>query len=65
MLSNVNLTREEERRGRERFQTDMCECEGVIPDDNVTGERRGDGGLRFMYVFFNVNSSGGGGGGLV
>lgn len=25
--------------GRERFQTDMCEREGVIPDDNVSRER--------------------------
>ncbi len=57
MLSNVNLSKEKGREGRERFQTDMYECEGVIPNDNVTRER-GKVGLRFMYVFFNVNLSG-------
>lgn len=40
VLSNVNLTKEEEQDGGGRFQTDMCECEGVIPDDNVTRESK-------------------------
>ncbi|KAF1371415.1 hypothetical protein PFLUV_G00278560 [Perca fluviatilis] len=30
---------ERESDGRERFQTDMYGCEGVIPDDNVSGGR--------------------------
>lgn len=45
------------REGRERFQTDTYECGGVLPSDNVSSEE-GGAGLRFMYVFFNVNLSG-------
>lgn len=37
--------KKKEREGRERFQTDMYECEGVIPRDNVTRER-GRGRIR-------------------
>lgn len=40
VLSNVNLSKEKERDGRERFQMDMYGCEGVIPNDNVTRERK-------------------------
>lgn len=55
MLSNVNLSRERERKGRERFQADIYGCERVIPNDNLTREREEEGGLGFMYVLFNVN----------
>lgn len=59
------MSKEKGREGRERFQTDTYECGGVIPSDNVSSEEGGVG-LRFMYVFFNVNLSGerGGGGGM-
>lgn len=40
VLSNVNLSKEKEGEGRERFQTDTYECGGVIPNDNVSRERR-------------------------
>lgn len=72
VLSNVNLSEGKGREGRERVQTDTYECGGVIPSDNVSSEEEG-AGLRFMYVFFNVNLSGereveqkerGGGGGM-